>query len=171
MDDNICIKYDKKKLTLDDFKDKLAEILNSFDDDKKSNYSKFNDFCSKLEEGALVWTFPYNAHFGFHCNEKVYNYVIYKTLIPSMKYHSLFGNIYDKAYNLSFYYVPNNQLELITKINNILLQYHKYENLIKTFPSNLVKCIYNESTVNNIDLMVSEYFKENMNKYELIKLN
>lgn len=53
----MSIKYDKKVLSEKEFDTICENFLKTFTENSKNNYCRFYQFCSKLEEGALILSY------------------------------------------------------------------------------------------------------------------
>jgi hypothetical protein len=188
------IKYDGKTQPLAAIGLEINKLRESLTEDESLNYDKFYEFCSKLDEGAFIYHFgrPYNGEFvGYHSNERKNNYYLYsKKVNANMIFHSVLSveDVKRQTYyskdcrkgrlcadsDITFYFIPQNQIKLIENIHTIILEYRKYEDFVKSLSKRVLDIVYDkrsESMQDDIRILIESYFEKNLPSYCSIKLN
>lgn len=195
MTDNKCTKfvsYDGKMISIEELKTKIEDI--KFDQDFNVNYVKFNEFCDKLDEGALTWKWgsPYENKFsGYHSNcrsqttfwtktisneEMIFHGIMSRphSYLSSQKLYRdrLNGRLPDDS-NFTFYYIPKSMFCQLRELHNVILEYYKYEDFVENLSTDAKNIIFCSKDIEIHDKNITNFINEFFNKYmdKLIKIN
>lgn len=185
------ISYDSKLISPEDLKKKINEL--SFDQDFNINYTKFNEFCNKLDEGALTWKWgpPYESMFsGYHSNNRSQSNFWTKTISnEEMIFHGIMsrphsylssrklfrdgknGRLPDDN-NFTFYYIPKSMFSHLRELHNVITEYHNYEDFFEKLSPDVRNLIHSQKDFEihdkNIMQYINNFFVKHIDK--LIKL-
>jgi len=84
----ITIKYDGNEYTIEQIKEEIIKFKKTL----VENYTKFYEFCNKLDEGAFVWKWPDSSSFGgFHSKKMFFHGWIARELVQTHMWRDIYS--------------------------------------------------------------------------------